>query len=195
MVSCFLRASRSSRLPFIVPSVAAACFWLVVVCKIFNRRPSTPRAQPISLFFCRSPPFDAPNNGTTTPTRSAPVPVASPLQRPPHRRRQLSVGCCVPPSNGGHLRPRVRPSLYFFGRLIRTPQTTGSCPPNTFRPSLASSETQNRPFVNIGFQQLCLQSVMQRGKQFWLLVTFFDTHLVAYAMFKLRPISIHAVNV
>jgi hypothetical protein len=138
MVSCFLRASRSSRLPFIVPSVAAACFWLVVVCKIFNRRPSTPRAQPISLFFCRLPPFDAPNNRTTNPTRSAPV--ASPLQRPPHRRRQLSVGCCVPPSNGGHLRPRVRPSLYFFGRLIQ--------PPNDGQPSSQHVPTQPRLFSN-----------------------------------------------
>ena len=25
-----------------------------------------------------------------------------------------SVGCCVPTLNDGHLRPRVRPSLYFF---------------------------------------------------------------------------------
>ena len=133
MVSCFPRASHSSRLPFIVPSVAAACFWLVVVCKIFNRRPSTPRAQPISLFFCRSPPFDAPNNRTTTPTRSAPV--ASPLQRPPHRRRQLSVGCCVPPSNGGHLRPRVRPSLYFFGRLIRPPKRRAAVLPTRSDPA------------------------------------------------------------
>ena len=140
MVLCFPCASRSSRLPFLVPSVAAAYIRLVVVCKIFNRRPSTPRAQPISLFFCRSPPFDAPNNGTMTPTRSAPVPVASPLQRPPHRRRQLSVGCCVPPSNGGHLRPRVRLSLYFLS-INSTPQTTGSRPPNTFRPSLFSSPT------------------------------------------------------
>ncbi len=46
------------------------------------------------------------------PTRSALV--ASPLQRPPQRRCQLLFDCCVPSSNGGHLRPRVRPSLYFF---------------------------------------------------------------------------------
>ncbi len=58
--------------------------------------------------------------GTTSPTRSAPV--ATPLQRPPHRQRQLAVGYCVPPSNGGHLRPRVRPSIYFFSRLIRPPK-------------------------------------------------------------------------
>jgi hypothetical protein len=141
MVLRFPRASRSSRLPFIVPSVAAACIRLVVVCKIFNRRPSTPRAQPISLFFCRSPPFDAPNNGTTTPTRSAPVPVASPLQRPPHRRRQLSVGCCVPPSNGGHLRPRVRPFPFFFVSPFTAPQTMGDHHPHAFLPSRVSSQS------------------------------------------------------
>jgi hypothetical protein len=33
MVLCFPRTSRLSHLPFIVPSVAATCFWLVVVCK------------------------------------------------------------------------------------------------------------------------------------------------------------------
>jgi hypothetical protein len=133
------------RLPLVAPPLHSLLrrgrlFWLVVVCKIFNRRPSTPRAQPISLFFCCSPPFDALNNGTTTPTRSAPV--ASPLQRPPHRRQQLLVGCCVPPSNGGHLtRPRVRPFSQFFLSINSTPQTTGSRPPHTFQPSLASSPT------------------------------------------------------
>ncbi len=71
-----------------------------------------PRCIFIFLFLFFAAPFDAPNNETTSPTRSAPV--ASPLQRPPHRQRQLLVGCCVPPSNGGHLRPRVHPSLYFF---------------------------------------------------------------------------------
>ena len=36
---------------------------------------------------------------------------------------QLLVGCCVPPSNGGHLRPRVSPSLYFLMGLVLAPQT------------------------------------------------------------------------
>jgi hypothetical protein len=91
----------------------------------------------IVFIFCRS--IRAPNNWTTSPTRSALV--ASPLQRPPHCRRQLVVGYCVPPSNGGHLRPRVRPSIYFLLLINSTPQTTGSRPPHTFQPSLASSPT------------------------------------------------------
>jgi hypothetical protein len=31
-----------------------------------------------------------------------------------HHCHQLSAGCCVPPSNGSHLRQRVCPSLYFL---------------------------------------------------------------------------------
>ncbi len=70
-------------------------------------------------------------------THSAPV--TSHLQCPSHRRCQLLVGCCVPPSNGGHLRQRVLPSLYFFCQINIPPQTTGNRPPHMFRPGLASS--------------------------------------------------------
>jgi hypothetical protein len=90
-----------------------------------------PRCIFIFLFFAA--PFDTPNNGTTPPTRSAPV--VSPLQCPPHCRRQLSVGCCVPSSNGGHLRPRVRPSLYFFCRLIRPPKRRAAVLPTRSDPA------------------------------------------------------------
>ncbi len=34
------------------------------------------------------------------------------------------VGCCVPQSHCGHLRPRVRPSLYFLMGCIVGPQTS-----------------------------------------------------------------------
>jgi hypothetical protein len=51
MVSCFPRASRSSRLPFIVPSVAAACFWLVGVCKISIGSRLRPGPSPSLYFF------------------------------------------------------------------------------------------------------------------------------------------------
>ena len=51
MVLCFPRATRSSCLSFILPSVAATCFWLVVVFKLINRQPSIAKAPPISLFF------------------------------------------------------------------------------------------------------------------------------------------------
>jgi hypothetical protein len=40
MVLRFPRASRSSRLPSLVPSIAADCVLLVVVCKFIDWRPS-----------------------------------------------------------------------------------------------------------------------------------------------------------
>jgi hypothetical protein len=93
------------------------------------------RLMPRCIFFIYffTAPFDAPNNGTTSPTRSAPV--TSPLKRPPHRRRQLSVGCCVPPSNSGHLRPRVRPSINFFCRLVRPPKRRAAVLPTHSDPA------------------------------------------------------------
>ncbi len=56
------------------------------------------------------------------PTRFAPVTTL--LQRPLHHCHWLSVGCCVPLSNGGHLRPRPCPSLYFLMCFVCAP------PPN-----------------------------------------------------------------
>ncbi len=58
-----------------------------------------------------------------------------------HHRCQLLVGCCVPPSNGGHLRPRVLPSCYLFCQIISHPQTMGNRPPHTFQPGFTSSPT------------------------------------------------------
>ena len=40
--------------------------------------------------------------------------VTSSLQRPSHCLCWLFVGCCIPPSNGSHLRLTHPPSLYFF---------------------------------------------------------------------------------
>jgi hypothetical protein len=70
-----------------------------------------PRRILSSIFFLVQ--FAARNKETTPPHTFQSAPAVSPLQCPSHRRCQLLVGCCVPPSNGGHLRPRVRPSLYF----------------------------------------------------------------------------------
>ena len=51
------------------------------------------------------------------------VQVAGPPKYPPHRDRRLLVGCCVVCSNGGHLRPRPRPSLCILRGCILAPQT------------------------------------------------------------------------
>jgi hypothetical protein len=121
MVSSFPRASRSSRLPFIVPSVAAACFRLVVACKFFNRRPSTPpRAQPISLFFLSLASIRRPkqwdnDHQTFRPGRVSSLTPPSPLTTtfgwllcPPIKRR---------PSKAKRL-----PVSLFFHQLIRPPK-------------------------------------------------------------------------
>ncbi len=85
---------------------------LVGRCVIFiRRRPSMATTYFCWRFFssliCCSKQRD--NN---PPTRSALV--AFPLQCPFHRWCQILVGCCVSPLNGGHLRPRVLPSCFFF---------------------------------------------------------------------------------
>ena len=69
------------------------------------------RRRPLYFnFFCRS---------IRRPKRRVNVlphtfrPFASLLQRPPHRRRHCSVGCCVDPSNSSHPSPMLRPSHNF----------------------------------------------------------------------------------
>jgi hypothetical protein len=90
-----------------------------------------PRCILIFFIFCRS--IRRPKQWDNVPHTFCPV--ASPLQRPPHRQRHLSVGCCVPPSNGGHLRPMVRPSIYFFFRLIRPPKRRAAVLPTRSDPA------------------------------------------------------------
>ena len=54
MISRSPNVSRSSRLPSIVPSIAAAYFWLVVVSKIIDRGRRKPQCIFYYLFFHRS---------------------------------------------------------------------------------------------------------------------------------------------
>ena len=72
MILRFPCASRSSHLPFILPSIPDTYFWLVVVWKIVDRQQPKAKAPPKSLFFS-SFHLVAPNDGTTpqrNPTRS-----------------------------------------------------------------------------------------------------------------------------
>ncbi len=112
---------------------------LVGCCVIFIRRwPSKAttyfHCRFFSLLVCRSKRRD-----NTPPTHSALV--AFPLQCPFHRRGQLLVGCCVPPSNGGHLRPRVLPSLYFFCWFISHPKWRATVLPTCSNPALPLQHT------------------------------------------------------
>jgi len=108
MVSRFPHASRLSHLPSILPSVVATCFWLVVALQISIGGCIRPRRFFVFIFVQRSVHHPKQWYGVT-PTRS--VQVVCPPKYLPHRDCGHSVGCCIECSNGGHLRPRPRPSL------------------------------------------------------------------------------------
>jgi hypothetical protein len=120
MVSCFPHASRSSHLPSILPSVAAACFWLVVA---FQTSISGHiRSRRIFVFiFVRHSVHRPKQWYSVTPTRTIQVP--HPSEYPSHRDRGLLVCCCVVCSNGGHRRPRPHPSLCFSRGCVSETQT------------------------------------------------------------------------
>jgi hypothetical protein len=92
MVSRFPHASLLSQLPSILPSIADACFWLVVVRIFIRRRPS--KAM-VYFMFINFPALNLlpQTMGRRPPTRYNPR--APPLQHLPYRFRQLLVGCCV----------------------------------------------------------------------------------------------------
>ncbi len=59
--------------------------------------------------------FAAPKSEKHPPIHSTPA--VHPLHRLSYRCLRLSVDCCVLRPNGGHLRPRTRPPLYFSMHL------------------------------------------------------------------------------
>jgi hypothetical protein len=59
-------ASRLSHLPYILPSVAAACFWLVVVWAVVDRRLSKAVVYFMFIYFFVAQ-FDVLNDGTVSP--------------------------------------------------------------------------------------------------------------------------------
>jgi len=75
----FRRASRSSHLPSILPSVAAASFWFVVAFKIIDRRPFKAAVYFILYIFVDQ--FAAPNDGMVSP-HALPTQLASALTPP-----------------------------------------------------------------------------------------------------------------
>jgi hypothetical protein len=94
------------------PSVTP--FWLVVMCKKLNGGYLRPLLCFIFVFFVVVQ-FTTPKKGKHPPIHSTPA--THPLHHPSYRCRQLSAGCCVLRPNSGHLRPRIRPPLYFWMHL------------------------------------------------------------------------------
>ncbi len=117
----FPRASCLSHLPSILPSVAAASFWLVVAFKIINRRPFKATVYFILYIFCRS--IHHPKQWDGDPPR-APRPARLRSNTPPTASTNYRVDCCLKSPNGSHLRPELGASLYFFVRPIPRLQST-----------------------------------------------------------------------
>ena len=122
-------ASRSLHLPSILPSVAAASFWLVVALIIINRRPFKAAVYFIFYIFCRS--ICRPKQWDNVPPR-APPPTCLHSNIPPTASVNYWVDCWLSSSIGGHLRPRPRLPLYFLMSLGLAPQTRQptAAPPN-----------------------------------------------------------------
>ena len=134
MILCFPRASRSSHLPFMLPSIPDAYFWLVVVWKIVNRQPPKAKAPSKSLILFVVP-FSPPKQWDDAPHRD-PTCHAFSSTSPLYRVRRQSVDCYVLPFNGDHLRNRPQPHLYFLIGLALVPQTrepTAALPDPTAR--------------------------------------------------------------
>ena len=129
MVTCFPHASRSSRLPSVVPSVTAACFWLVVVLKIMRLGRRKPRCIFHNLFLVFLLPLQmiAKRSPHTFHHGRTPSPISSPQQTP-----TFGWLLCFPNPNGSHLRPRPRPPHCFLMGCISAPKTREptAAPPN-----------------------------------------------------------------
>ena len=117
----FPRASCSTHLPSILPSVAVASFWLVVALIINDRRPFKAVVYFILYIFCRS---------IHRPKRWDGVPLCAPLPTrlrsiiPPTASANYWVDCWLLSLIGSHLRPRPRLPLYFLMRLALVLQST-----------------------------------------------------------------------
>jgi hypothetical protein len=103
-----------------LPSVVAACFWLVVVFWFSDWRPINATMYCIFIIFV-SLHSTSQTAGQCFPTHSTPH--APPLQIPFHRQCSHSVGCCVFLLCFGHLRPRPCPKLYFLMGSVSVFQT------------------------------------------------------------------------
>ena len=106
--------------------ITEANFWLVVVTPN-HQKPSKSKAPSLSLFWFFSQSFCCPKRCIDVlPVRSALV--VSTLQHFPHHRHHPSFDYCVDPSSGGHLRPRLHPSLYILMGGVLAPQTREPAP-------------------------------------------------------------------
>ena len=140
MVPCFPRASCSSRLPSVVPSVASACFWLVVVFFTSFCGHLRPRRIFICIYFVAS--FAAAKWWQNAPPTLSAM-VARLHRCPSHSRHQIRLVVVSPDLtfNSGHLKPRPHPPLSYFLSIYFDDQTDKTAHPHAFHPSCAPSLT------------------------------------------------------
>jgi hypothetical protein len=112
----FPHASRSSHLPIILPSVAAASFWLVSALKTSTGGHLRPWC--ILYLFLFSCSIRCPKRWDGIPPR-APCPARLRSNTPPTASADYQVDCCLKSLNGSHLRPEPGASLYFLCDLFR----------------------------------------------------------------------------
>ncbi len=118
-IMIFLRAVLPNFIPLLRPTFG----WLL--CPSIQWKPSKPKAPSLSLFLFFVCSIRRPKRRVNVlTTRSAPA--ASPLQRPPRRRRRPTVGCCITPSSASYPRTVLRPSLIFLIGAISAPQSRES---------------------------------------------------------------------
>ena len=125
-----LRAASPKYTPMIQPTFG----WLLRLAIQQSHQNPRPH-RPLNFFFCRS---------IRHPKRWANVlphafrPCSLPLQCPLHRRHHRSVGCCISPPRGSHLRQVLRPSLIFPWAPFRRPKQGDQMQRARARPPAAS---------------------------------------------------------
>jgi hypothetical protein len=109
--------------PNYIPSLRLTFGWLL--CSPIQWKPLKPKAPLLSLFLFFVCSICHPKRRVNVLTTRSTL-AASPFQRPPHRRRQPTVGCRVSPSSGSHPRLVLRPSLISLMGAILAPQSRES---------------------------------------------------------------------
>ena len=128
MVLCFPRTSRSLRLPFILPTVMATCFWLVVVYDFLLRSHLRPQLILFSFFY--STLIRRPVRRDNTPRHTfCPGCISSQSPLPP---LTTTFGWLLSPPIKWQSSKAKGPPISLFLSLNSTPQPMGSRPPHTF---------------------------------------------------------------
>ncbi len=117
-------------------------FWVGCCVLISNRRPSTPRAQPISLYFSSLASIRRPKQWDNNPHTFRPGRVSS--LTPPSPLTTTFGWLLCPPIKRRPSNAKGPPISLFFGRLIRPPKRRAASSPHVLtQPHLFSNAPSN----------------------------------------------------